>query len=92
MSKIKDGFLLREVAGNYIVVPVGAASVDFNGMITLNEVGAFLWERLNEGATTGQLCDAVIETYDISREQANKDILDFMNRLSEADLLEEMQE
>ena len=41
--KIKEGFILREVAGNYIVVAVGSAVKQFNGVITLNETGAFLW-------------------------------------------------
>ena len=44
IMKIKDGYLHREVAGNIIVVPVGEASMNFNGMINLNETGAFLWK------------------------------------------------
>lgn len=89
MSKIKEGFILREVAGNFIVVPVGAASVDFNGMITLNEVGAFLWQQLSTGATQEQLCQAVVDNYEITSEQAYRDITDFLNRLSDAKLLKE---
>ena len=46
--KIKEGFLLRTVAGSNIVVPIGAGSIDFSGVITLNEVGAFLWKLLEE--------------------------------------------
>ena len=49
--KIKEGFLLREVAGKYVVVPLGAQSVDFRCLITLNEAGTFLW-RLMETETT----------------------------------------
>lgn len=41
--QIKPGFAMRKIAGSNIVVPVGAASSDFNGMITLNDTGAFLW-------------------------------------------------
>ena len=41
--KVKEDFLLREVAGCYVVVPVGKATVDFNGMLNLNDTGAFLW-------------------------------------------------
>lgn len=89
MSKIKEGFILREVAGNFIVVPVGAASIDFNGMITLNEVGAFLWKQLSAGATVEQLCQAVVDNYETTSEQASRDIADFLNRLSEAKLLKE---
>ena len=44
--KLKDGFLLKEIAGSWVVVPVGEQVVDFQMMITLNETGAFLWEKL----------------------------------------------
>jgi len=47
--KLKEGFMLRQVAGEHVVLPVGA-DVDFNGMITLNETGAFLWNRLEQEA------------------------------------------
>ena len=89
MKKIKEGFMLREIAGNSIVVPVGAASVDFNGMITLNEVGAFLWKELINGATKEQLCQAVLDNYDTTSVQAETDINEFLRSLSESNLLEE---
>lgn len=81
--------MLREVAGNSIVVPVGAASVDFNGMITLNEVGAFLWKQLAEGATKEQLCQAVLDNYHITQDKAEADIDEFLHSLCESKLLEE---
>ena len=43
--KIKEGFILRNVAGSFVVVPVGDATIDFNGMMNLNETGAFLFEK-----------------------------------------------
>ena len=49
--KLKEGFLLREVAGSNIVVPVGKAELDFGGMLTLNPVGAFIWNQLSEDTT-----------------------------------------
>ena len=47
--KIKSGFMLYEVAGSYVVVPAGDEPLDFNGMVTLNETGAFLWKQLEQG-------------------------------------------
>ena len=44
--KIKDGFILRNVAGNNVVVPIGQATIDFNGMIILNDTGAFIFEQM----------------------------------------------
>ena len=45
--KIKEGFLLRKVAGDHVVVPVGEAGKVFHGMIRLNDTGAFLWEPVS---------------------------------------------
>jgi len=44
--KVKEGYMLREVAGNSVVVAVGKATLDFNGLITLNSTGTFLWKLL----------------------------------------------
>ena len=49
--KIKEGYLLREVAGSNIVVPVGSGNMDFSGVITLNEVGSFIWKQLEKDTT-----------------------------------------
>ena len=88
--KIKEGFLLRKVSDTYVVVAVGAASQAFNGMITLNETGAFLWEALEKGcAEKKELTDKLLAEYDVDRALAEKDVQAFVTRLSEAKLLEE---
>ena len=64
--KMKDGFLLRNVSDAYVVVAVGEAAKNFNGMITLNETGAFLWEALTEGcADKKALVDKLLAEYDV---------------------------
>ena len=85
--KIKDGYLLREVAGNYIVVAVGEAVKEFNGVINLNETGAFLWKILQEGATEEQLLNALLEEYEVEKELAEKDVKAFVAKLTEAKLI-----
>ena len=85
--KIKDGFILREVAGNYIVVAVGEAVKNFNGIINLNETGAFLWKQLQEGATEEQLKAAMLEEYDVQEDVAQNDIKAFIDKLNEKGLL-----
>ena len=85
--KIKDGFILREVAGSYIVVAVGDRAKDFNGIINLNETGAFLWERLSKGADENQLKDALLAEYDVDENTAAADIKNFVSKLEEAGLL-----
>lgn len=86
--KIKEGFLLREIAGNHVVVPIGEATLDFNGMMSLNETGAFLFEKLIKGASEEQLVEDLISAYDVERELAKKDVEDFIRKVEREDLFE----
>lgn len=85
--KIRDGFILREVADNYIVVAVGEAVKSFNGVINLNETGAFLWKQLENGTDKEALIDALLAEYEVDREVAEKDVETFIAKLTEAELL-----
>ena len=82
--KIKDGYLLREVAGSNIVVPVGEGTMDFSGVITLNDVGAFLWKNLEEDVSEEELVQRVLEEYDTDEETARKDVAEYMTSLKGA--------
>lgn len=86
--RIKEGFMLREVAGDTVVVPIGKATLDFNGMITLNETGAFLWKLLQSGATEDELIQAMLKEYDAEESVINKDVKSFITKLEGAGLLE----
>lgn len=86
--KIKEGFILREVAGNHVVVPIGQATIDFNGMMSLNDTGAFLFEKLLEGISREDLIAAVMEEYEIEEEIAAKDVDDFIVKVEGEDLFE----
>ena len=85
--KIKDGFILREVAGNKIVVPVGKNSIDFNGMINLNDTAAFIWEQLQEDKTEAELINAMMQQYEVDEQTAQKDRSAFVKKLKDNDLL-----
>ena len=85
--KIKDGFILREVAGNFIVVPVGDAVAEFNGMINLNETGAFLWKLLQEDVEPKFLLAELLKEYDVDENIAKKDIEAILNKLYTAGVL-----
>ena len=86
--KIKDGFAKREIAGSYIVVPVGKTAIDFNAMITLNESGAFYWDCFQKDITIDEAVKMVTDEYDVETERARKDVEKFVNMLKENDLLE----
>ena len=87
--KIKEGYLLREVAGSSVVIPLGKSSLDFNGMITLSETGAFLWKKLEQGADESALVAALLEEYDIDEATAKSDINSFIEKLRSAELVTE---
>lgn len=88
MIKIKEGFMLREVAGSYAVVPVGKASLQFKGMITLNETGAFLWKSLAEGIEKEELLKKMLAEYDVLESEASKHIDQFIEKLEKSGILE----
>ena len=86
--KIKEGFLLREVAGNIIVVPVGDAVLNFDGMVNLNETGAFLWKKLEKDVDHYYLLEELMKEYDVDEETAKADISEFFNKMYGAGLLD----
>lgn len=86
--KIRDGFLLKEVAGKHIVVAVGEQSVDFSGVISLNLVGAFLWTLLESETDEKALLDALLEKYDVDEATAKADIAAFLCKAREKGFLE----
>ena len=89
MMKTKEGFMLRNVAGRDIVVAVGAALVDFNGLISLNETGAFLWKELEKGTDYDTLLSKLLEEYDTDEATARQGIDSFLESARSAGLIEE---
>jgi hypothetical protein len=86
--KVKSDYIMREVAGNHVVVPTGKATVDFNGMITLNETGAFLWKQLSSDKTEEELLFSLMNEYDVDEASAKVDISKFLEKLRMAGLLD----
>lgn len=86
--KRSANFLMREVAGSWVVVPVGQAAREFSGMMRLNPTGRFLWELLEQEQTEGSLVAALLERYDVSEDVASKDVAAFLEKLRSAGALE----
>ncbi len=86
--KIKDDFILRKVADSYVVVPVNSMTIDFNGIINLNETGAFLFEILQKGADKQTLLKKLMSEYEVSADKAESDIDKFIQKLKDEDILE----
>lgn len=79
--KIDDTFVLRQIAGDYVILPTGKTTLSFNGMITVNEQGAFLWKLLQQETTTDALVAAILEEYETDEATARADVEDFLEVL-----------
>ncbi len=86
--KIKEGFVLKEIAGQYVVIALGAASRVFNGIIKLNESGKFIWELMTDDIEKDAIVNALLDEYDVTREIAEKDVDKFIDELKGANILE----
>lgn len=80
--KIKDGFILRSVAGQTVVLPTGD-ELDLNMMITLNETGTFLWEHLQQETDEAALVSALLAEYDVDEATAAKAVAGFVAKLND---------
>lgn len=86
--KIREGYLLRTVAGKNIVVSIGS-DVSFNGMLTLNDTGVFFWNLLQKNTTKEEMLEAVLKEYDVSSDVALQDIENFLQKLKDTKILED---
>lgn len=80
MKKNKD-YILRSVAGEHILIPTGAAASDFNGMINLSDVAAFVWNRMDAAADVDDLVRMVLDEYEVDESTARADVQRFLNSL-----------
>ncbi len=84
--KVKEGYVLRKIAGQNVVVALGDGEMDFNRLITLNDTGAYLWERLVTGATEADLVAALLAEYDVDEATAARDVTAFLDSIRQAGL------
>lgn len=83
VMKIKDGFVLRQVAGQGVVIATGEASKEFSGMVKLNGTGSFIWERVAEGLDEDAIAKALVAEYDVTPEKAASDVAAFAAKMRE---------
>ena len=87
--KIKEGFVLRNIVGEHIVMPVGENINKFEGALVLNDVSAFLWESLKAHISKEDLLALLLAEFDVERDVAEADLDAFLGQLRAQDLLEE---
>ncbi len=79
--KVKSTYILKELGGEYVILPVGQDSINLGGVLKVNEVSAFLFKQLNRDISLEELCSALCNEYEVSREQAMSDILVYIDQL-----------
>ncbi len=82
---IKQGYVVREIAGEYIAVPVDSSCG--TNIVILNPVSKFLWEELRREKSFDELLDEMLKNYDVSKEEAETDLKEFLMQLIENGLL-----
>lgn len=86
--KIRKEFVLREIDGDYIIIPTGKTIHAFKGLITVNEVGAALWKMLQSEKSLNELVKGILDEYDVEESVAREDIQEFLEILSKNGILE----
>ena len=87
--KLKYEFSVREIMGDYILIPAGESALAFSKMMTTTEVGAFLCDHLQREYTREELLEKVLAEYEVDRQTASEDLDEFLTALRELDLLTE---
>ena len=85
--KVKKEYILRSIAGEHIVVPVGKEAVTFNGIMTLNRSGKLLFEALQNDIEESDLVNVLLEEYEVTEAVAKQDVQAFLAKLKDKDLL-----
>lgn len=86
--KIREGFILREVAGTYVIISSGDDNLDFKGVITVNEVGALIWKGIEAGLSKEEIVEKILLEYDVTKEIASSDCDEFLEQLISKNIIE----
>ena len=86
--KIKQGFVMRDVAGQAVAIATGEASKSFHGMVKLNDTGAIIWNGIEKGLDEAEIAGQLAASYDVEVDQALKDVESFIARMRDAGLVE----
>lgn len=85
--KMKEGFVMREVAGQYVVIAIGEASKEFHGMIKLNATGKDIWEGLQSGLTEAEIVEVLKDKYQVEQNEVEEDVKTFVDRMKDIGIL-----
>jgi len=79
--KIVKEFILRNIAGECVLVPTGATTQEFNGLITMSDTAKFIWENIEKADSFEELVKMMLTEYEIDEETARRDAYRFIDQL-----------
>ena len=85
--KIKKEFILREIVGDIVLVPINKSTSKFDGLITMNGIGKFIWENIESAKDEEELLQRILDEYEVERDVAKADLDEFLGKLKEIDII-----
>ena len=85
--ELKKKFVLRNIVGETILVPIGQNNEAFNGLIAINELGKFIWENLEKVQDENDLLQLILDEYEVDKDVAKKDLDEFLQVLKDMDII-----
>ena len=79
--ELKREFVLREIAGDTLLIPTGKTALDLNGMLTLNELGAEIWRLLPQAANDEEIVRRLLAEYEVEEDVLRADVAEFLGKL-----------
>ena len=85
--KIKKEFILREIVGDIVLVPINKSTSKFDGLITMNEIGKFIWENIESAKDEEELLQRILDEYEVDKDIAKADLDEFVGKLKAVDII-----
>lgn len=85
--KLKKQFVLREIVGEAVLVPIGESAARFNGLLTVNELGKFIWENIESSKDEDELLQRILDEYEVDGDVAKADLDEFLGKLKAVDII-----
>lgn len=85
--EIKNEYIMRNIAGDDVLVPIGKTINNFNGLIILNEMAKFIWEKMPQAKDEEELLNYILDEYEVEREVAKADLDEFLEMLKKENII-----
>ena len=85
--EFKKDFMLREIVGEAVLIPTGETAAHFNGLISVNELGRFIWENYEKAKDENELLGFILDEYEVEKDVAKADLDEFLGKLKAVDII-----